>query len=156
MKIILIDGNNVIHKSERFKKIFKADKENARNSFVEKVKSHFSRSYKVEFYFDGYGERKSAGIYFSGNKTADELIRDRIEKSSDNRKLTVISSDKGITDLAKVCGCSVISSDKFAVELEGNTHLFKNKNINHLLNTDNEKPNSVSKKEIDFFREKFS
>lgn len=156
MKIVLIDGNNVIHKSAQFKKIFMNDKIAARQSFVEKVKSHLGRGCRIEFYFDGYSEQNLSGIYFSGNKTADDLIRNRIEGSEDHRNITVVSSDNGITGLARVCGCTVKSSEEFLKELEGKENIFKGKNINHLLEKDNEKPNSVSRKDLDYFRDKFS
>ncbi|MFZ1321162.1 MAG: NYN domain-containing protein [Ignavibacteria bacterium] len=155
MKIILIDGNNVIHKSALLKKIFMNDKIAARQSFVEKVKTHLGRGCKIEFYFDGHSEQSFSGIYFSGNKTADELIRKRIENSNDHRNMTVVSSDHGITGLAKICGCTIMKSEEFLIDLEGKENIFKGKNINHVIEKDNEKPNSVSRKELDFFRDKF-
>lgn len=155
MKIILIDGNNVIHKSIQFKKIFMNDKIAARQSFVEKVKTHLGRGYKIEFYFDGHSEQSFSGIYFSEDKTADELIRKKIENSTDHRNITVVSSDNGITGLAKVCGCTVIKSEDFLKDIEDKDKVFSGKNINHVIEKDNEKPNSVSRKELDFFRDKF-
>ncbi|MBK9330817.1 MAG: NYN domain-containing protein [Ignavibacteria bacterium] len=159
-KFILIDGNNVIHKSQALKQLFIKDKIAARRSLIEKVKTRFGSGCKIEFYFDGHSDSKSSGIFFSGNKTADELIRSRLERSEDHRNFTVVSSDTYITGLAKACGCIVRSSEEFLGEfqkdIENDGKVFNGKNINERFIPDSEKPVSLSRKELDFYRKKFS
>ncbi|MBK8981967.1 MAG: NYN domain-containing protein [Ignavibacteria bacterium] len=155
-KIILIDGNNVLHKSSVLKQLFIKDKIAARRSLIEKVKTRFGSGCNIEFYFDGHSDSKSSGVFFSGNKTADELIRSRLERSEDHRNFTVVSSDNFVTGLAKACGCIVISSEEFLKDIENDGLVFKGKNINELYIPDSEKPRSLSRKELEFFRDKFS
>ncbi|HAY33480.1 MAG TPA: NYN domain-containing protein [Ignavibacteria bacterium] len=155
-KIVLIDGNNVIHKSPALKQLFAKDKNAARRSLIEKVKTRIGRGNSVEFYFDGHSDSKSSGIFFSGNKTADELIRSRIEKTEDHKNMTVVSSDTFITGLAKACGCAVRSSAEFLQSLENEDKVFNGKNINERYVPDNEKPKSSNRKELDFYRKHFT
>ncbi|MBS1518671.1 MAG: NYN domain-containing protein [Bacteroidetes bacterium] len=153
-KYLLIDVNNVIHKSPRLKSLFSKDKKHAILSFIEKVKTQFGRNFRIEFYLDGHGETTANNIFYSMSRTADELIRKRIEDSNNHRNLTVVSSDSYITGLAKACGCEVKSSEEFLKLTEEN--VFKDKNINHVLESESEKPKSVSRKDLDYYKNLFS
>jgi hypothetical protein len=152
MKTIIIDTNNLIHQIPEFRSQFIKDNQQAQLAIVEAVKSRLPKNVKVVFFFDGYSCIDLPGIIFSGKKKADELLRDYIEKNCGN--LTVVSNDRGITDLAAICSCEVKRSEMFWKEL--NDPAF-NKNINHLFIDENdEKPDRTTKKDFEFFKNKFT
>ncbi len=101
MKTIIIDGNNLIHKIPHLKNLFSTDKESAMLALIESVKVRIHGNEKAVFVFDGYGNIKRSDVIFSNEITADEVIRKRIENFPDHRKLKIVSSDTGITNLAK-------------------------------------------------------
>jgi len=67
----------------------------------------------------------------------------------------VVSSDYGITNLAKMCGCEVKKSEDFWKELNSPSSS-KNKSINQLLYKNGEKPDRITKKELDEFKKYFT
>ena len=157
MKTIIIDANNVIHKDAQLKALFNKDKEAAQLALVEKVKAGLNKDEKAVFVFDGFGKSTNSSVIYSENKTADELIRKRIENFTDVKKLTIVSSDNGITGLARVCGCTVKSSENFLNEISKKQNVTSGKNINQNYLYDlNEKPESMNKKEIEEFKKYFT
>jgi predicted RNA-binding protein with PIN domain len=155
MKTIIIDGNNLIHKVPEYKKRFQENKEATALSLIESVKSKIKRT-KIVFVFDGFGDIKMNNVIFSGKLTADEVIRKAIEDNYEKKQFTVISSDAGITGLARICGCEVKTSEEFWNEIKPKT-VQNNKNINQLLYLDeNEKPERITKKELNEFKKYFT
>lgn len=69
--------------------------------------------------------------------------------------ITVISTDRGITEFAEVCSCKIKLSEKFWAEINNPV---SNKNINQLYipPEEYEKPERMSKKDLDEFRKYFS
>lgn len=159
MKTIIIDGNNLIHKIEKFKKIFDKDKYNAQSALSEAIKIRIARSMKVIMVFDGHSDRKISGTIYSGVKTADEVIRQYIEENYNRIPILVVSSDKGITNLAKLCGCEIKKSEVFWNEIDKEVKTLKTsseKNINQLYDDGKEKPERLSKKEFNEFKKYFT
>ena len=157
MKTIIIDSNNLLHKIPHLKALFLKDKEAAQLSLTESVKCNFGKGVKLIFVFDGFGKLKSRDVIFSEERTADEIIREKIENYSDHKKLKVVSSDNGISDLARVCGCETISSDEFWKEISRVKSATDGKNINQDYRYDKpEKPGRMSKKDLDEFRKYFT
>jgi len=154
MKTIIIDSNNLIHKVPDFRKLFNENPESAQLTLVESVKTKVNRNYKLIFVFDGYGSVKRNYIEYSGNKKADDVIRKYIEDNYTSKTLCVVSSDAEIQRLAKICGCEVKTSEDFWKEI--NPPAVKEKNINQLIYKDEEKPDRISKKELDEFKKYFT
>lgn len=150
---ILIDGNNLIHKSDNLKKQFLKDKTASQLSLIETVYSKVSRTDKVIIVFDGFGNFKKTGVLFSEKDTADNIIRRKIEKFADHKKLKVVSSDNEIMRLAKVCGCIVQKSEEFWKSINTVKFPTEKDNINHLII---EKPNNISKKDMEYYKKMFS
>jgi predicted RNA-binding protein with PIN domain len=148
MKTIIIDGNNLMHKIYG----------NANNqlALIESVKTFVGKKDKVIFYFDGVGESDRSAVIFSGKKKADDLMREFIEKFKNHKMLKVVSSDREISGLAKVCGCEVQSSEEFWKEMN-KKNLMKGKNVNQnfIYDKKDEKPSGVSRKSLDEFRKLF-
>jgi predicted RNA-binding protein with PIN domain len=154
---IIIDGNNLLHKIPHLEKLFHKDKEAAQSALIEAVKSHQAKQDNITFIFDGAGKINKPGVIYSKKVTADEVIRNKIENFSDTRQLKVVSSDNDIINLAKVCGCEVRKSEDFWKELTIIKSPTQGKNINqNYIYEDTEKPERLSKKEIDEFKKYFS
>ena len=152
MRTVIIDGNNLLHKMQNLKKLFASNPESAQLSLYETVKGKLSKNDKLILVFDGFSSIKSSNIIFSGVKTADEIIRKYIEENYQKKSMAVISSDNEIISIAKACSCEILKSEDFVSEKK----TLKNENINHLMPKDNEKPERMSKRDFDFFKNKFS
>jgi len=137
-----------------FKRLFSESPESAQHTLIESVKSKVNKNYKLIFVFDGFGDIKRHYVNYSGKKTADEVIRKYIEDNYTKKSLTIVSSDAEIQRLAKVCGCEIKKSEDFWKEL--NPSPTKGKNINQLLYKDGEKPDRISKKELEEFKKYFT
>lgn len=123
MNRFLIDGNNLIPKVRKTAAINTANPQGARELLVLTLeKSPVFKKDKIHLFFDGHENGKIAAggmhITYSGNKEADYFIRKEIEKAHNGKGLTVVSSDHGIINLAKVCGCKIIKSEEMAAMLE--------------------------------------
>ncbi len=146
MEKIIIDGNNLMHKIPHIN--------DSRKAVVEAVRSRTAKN--VIFVFDGHGE-DSSHVRFSGSQTADAIIRQYVEMNSGNTELTVVSSDTGITDLARACACRVIKSEDFWNSISSNDGVTPDKNVNQLYYyNDDEKPSGLSKKDIKEFKKYFT
>ncbi len=121
---ILIDGNNLLHKIPKLSKNSTSD---TRISLALKLDNYFAkRNINCTVIFDGHRKdtirTNKVKIEYSGSITADEIIRTEIERAKNTKLLTVISSDTGITDLAKVCSCDIIKSEDFSKMLNENNN----------------------------------
>ncbi len=157
MKTIIIDSNNLLYKIPHLKNLFSKDKESAQLALVELIKPLSRKGERMIFIFDGFGKSINQHVIYSENKTADEIIRSRIEKFSDCRKLKIVSSDYGITNFAKVCGCEVQKSEDFWEESGNRKSVTSGKNINqNYLYDKSEKPERMNKKELDEYKKYFA
>jgi predicted RNA-binding protein with PIN domain len=153
MKTIIIDGNNLLHKIQSIKEMHSYDKQGAAFALRDFVRSRYQGKAKIVIVFDGHGKNEGQSVIYSGNVTADTVIREKIEQAKNSRELVIVSSDAGITDLAKVCGCEVIKSENFAKSLTGEVKSpAKGKDVNELF----EKPDRSTKKEIEEFKKYFT
>lgn len=119
----IIDGNNVIGKISSLKKLQIKDKQGSREKFASMVGRNFGKmNSKVSLHFDGYpGEEIKilrVKVIYSKNITADEMIKKEIEKSKNPRNLVVITSDSNLSEFARKCSCSIISSEDFVRQIK--------------------------------------
>lgn len=154
MNTIIIDSNNLIYKVTEFKRLFSENPESTQLTLIESVKSKVNKNYKIVFIFDGFGNIKRNNVEYSGKLSADDVIKKYIENNYSKKTLTVVSSDAEIIRLARVCGCEVKKSEDFWKEL--NPSPTKGKNINQLLYKDGEKPDRISKKELEEYKKYFT
>lgn len=113
-----IDGNNIIGSVEKLKSLQKKDKQLSREKLVNMIENFFiNKNVNVQLFFDGYENLKlnsaKIKIHYSQNKTADELIKTSISNYKNRKKIIVVSTDRGITNFAKVCSCTIISASEF-------------------------------------------
>jgi len=75
----------------------------------------------VSVHFDGYLNEAfnvpGLKIKYSGSKTADDKIKNEIEKSRNPKNITVVTSDNNVAQFARVCSCQVIKSEDFSKKL---------------------------------------
>ncbi len=115
MRHFIIDGNNLIGKMPALKS---KDKTSERENLAFILERYFSKKKnKVSLHFDGHQSVpiKVSGIkiYYSGSRTADEMIKQEIERSDNQKNIIVITSDNNLKEFARVCSCSVINSEDF-------------------------------------------
>lgn len=122
MKKYLIDGNNLIGKIVLLSNIQKKDKQSSREKLAHLLDRFFSeKKVRAILFFDGYENQKikttRIQIVYSDRISADEKIKIQIESEKSTRNAIIVSSDNGIKEFAKVCGCKVISSEEFGSEI---------------------------------------
>ncbi|MFH0736508.1 MAG: NYN domain-containing protein [bacterium] len=134
----LIDGNNIIHKMPKLYKLAKKSEQGTREKLTFLLDRYFyNKNINCTVYFDGFVKEaiktNKIKIQYSNNKTADDLIRNDIEGAKNPRQFTIVSSDLGITDLARVCSCKIIKSEDFGKLLDN-----ENENSGFCENKENE------------------
>ncbi len=165
MQEYIIDAHNVIHTNVQFRNQISQGIDAARLSFLTAVESYSTDypSYTFTVVFDG----RNAGVgsayhqvkvQYSNNKTADELIKKRIRKLSGNKNVIIVSSDTEIHNYARVNAMKVEGATQFAQKIlsgkRKNTGGTKGKK-RFIHDTKNEKPTSVSKREIEEMKKLF-
>jgi predicted RNA-binding protein with PIN domain len=137
-----IDANNLIGKIPKLRKLKGSD---SRERLIFLLQRFFSgKKVNVTLFFDGHQSeniKTNFEIVYSLNRSADELIKQRIDRSKRNKNLVVVSSDLEIFAYAKECGCKAVKSEEFY------------KNISSTQSDDlTEKPNNF---DIDEFKKIF-
>mgnify|MGYP001468002585 FL=1 len=122
-------------------KIQKKDKQSSREKLALMLQRFFlNKKANVTLHLDGFAVSKiNAGrikIIYSENTTADEKIKNQIEKSKSPRTITVITSDSNLTQFAKVCSCKVIPSEDFAKQLNNKSQNDEQTIIDSMKNDD--------------------
>ena len=150
-RVVIIDGHNLLHKIPGIKDRYKQNPDFAITSLVKIIKPGLKKNEKLVLVLDGFGTPLFPFIIYSGNKSADYVIRGYIEENYQKTSIVVISSDREITNLAKACGCEVMLSEDF---------FNKTKNMQSTVTVTkketNEKPETISKKEFEEFKKYFS
>ena len=82
---------------------------------------------RIHLVFDGNPEQTPTDIpvnpkftiHFPGEgQSADDIIKDMMDRQTDRRRFFVVSSDRAIRELAKKKGLEAVTSDVFARELK--------------------------------------
>ncbi len=113
MVLYLIDGNNLIGKIKTLKK-----RDVTREKLAYMIEKHFlGKNNNAVLFYDGFMKEairvEGVDIVYSDKSTADEKIKDRIEREKNPRVITVVTSDFNLQEFAKVCRCDVVSSEDF-------------------------------------------
>ncbi|RPI14641.1 MAG: hypothetical protein EHM58_16060 [Ignavibacteriae bacterium] len=161
METIIVDAYNLIHKVKELQVLLKQSQEVAVDIMIAKFQSHFiSGKTKIVIVFDGYGMNKQAGnIMIKFAKTdvghhyenADDLIKATIDKTRNKKLIKVVSSDNSITLYARDSGCRIQSSASFWGELKE-----KRTRRNIQLGEQNEKPQVVTRSELEYLLKQFT
>jgi predicted RNA-binding protein with PIN domain len=100
----------------------KKDKQASREKIVFMLDRYFAnKKANVFLHFDGHPNSKINSsrmkIVYSENQTADDKIKKQISQSKSPRNIIVVTSDSNLAQFAKVCSCTIYSSDDFAAEI---------------------------------------
>ncbi|MCW5851436.1 MAG: NYN domain-containing protein [Anaerolineae bacterium] len=121
---LLIDGHNLIGQMSDIRLSDPDDEA----KLVARLQSYYRLTREpITVVFDSGGVqgigRPAAGqgvsvIYAATSEDADSVIRRRVERDRAPRQLTVVSSDRRVTDLALACGAQVVKSRDFARQMD--------------------------------------
>ncbi len=173
-KEYLLDGYNVIHATAELKRTINSfGMDRARADLIAAVASYMRRKRgECTIVFDGIVNDRAASprvrILSSGNRTADQVIQERIR--AQGKTLIVVTSDLEIIETARVNMAELISSGQFAQQLgmtgnagEGDVTASTSKRIRgdgrphriDELKEQSEKPNMMSDGEMDEWKRLF-
>lgn len=158
MKHYIIDTFNVINKSNFIKFKAKKDKTTAVACLIALVKTYCEKypTYSFTLVCDGKVDEplissKNIKIISAINQSADNVIKQIIEKTHPKNNIVIVSSDLEVYSFAKANICEVLQSEKFLQILQTVDKLPKSKVSLYK----SEKPISASKKEIAEFKKMF-
>ncbi len=118
MKHYIIDGNNLIGKDKFLNQIQKKNKQQSRERLALLISKYFShKKVTVNLHFDGFENERIMVSYvkikYSEKFSADEKIKQEIEKSKNPRNIILITSDNNLAEFGRVCSCQLIKSEEF-------------------------------------------
>lgn len=119
---IVIDGYNLIRRSDHFGTLDSQDLQAGRDALVDALAAYKRiKAFSITVVFDGMGapsgmprrdRLKGIELYYSrAGETADTVIKRMARRQKE--KLLVVSSDHEITDYAKAQGAAIIGADEF-------------------------------------------
>lgn len=114
----IIDGWNVVHKIGQLREAHSPCEEFM--YYIIKHKLTGSTNNKVTAIFDGKYNMSSEGllggefrILFSGEKTADDVIKDKVTRYKNKKQIVVVTDDRGIRQYVKTQGVRCLSVKEF-------------------------------------------
>jgi predicted RNA-binding protein with PIN domain len=143
MKHFIIDGNNLIGKINSLQRLQRKDKQQSKVKLAFLIENYFQgKNAKVTIHFDGYEQQPiklvNSNITYSQNATADEKIKQQIELSSNTKNIIVVTSDNNLREFARVCSCSLQTSENLAGNLQRRDSDDEADRINRMSNDVNE------------------
>lgn len=118
MKHYIIDGNNLIGKDKILNQIQKKNRQQSREKLAFLISRYFSlKKTAVSLHFDGFENEKinvtGINIKYSEKSSADEKIKQEIERSKNPKNIILVTSDSNLAEFGRVCSCQVIKSEEF-------------------------------------------
>lgn len=121
MKIYVLDGNNILGKWNKNRKIV-SDKRIELAVYLDRYFGSFN--YEVFLFFDGYLKESlnfiNLKIIYSNNLEADLLIKKKIDSIKNPKLITLVTSDFNLQQYGKVNSCTIISSETFIKKIISN------------------------------------
>ena len=126
MKVLIVDGYNVIHRVPRFHSVLQKNLEAARESLLSycstwrDTRGDFAELLVVfdgDSSVEGTGHRMVRGVqvtYTRTGETADDRIRGMVDDSPRNRECVVVTDDAELAAAVRSRGGRFISSTEFA------------------------------------------
>ncbi len=120
----LVDGNNVMAQRVGWHR----DKAGARRALMEELARFAAlRRVRVAVVFDGAPEKHFADgasyrgvrvFYAARGSDADERVKALVEAARERRTLTVVTSDRALSDYVRRCGARVLRAGEFRRRIE--------------------------------------
>jgi len=123
LKHYIIDGNNLLGKERLLIELQKKDKQQSREKLAFMLSRYFGKGKSsVSLHFDGF-EREAIRvvnirIIYSGNNSADNIIKTEIESSKNPKNIILVTSDSNLMEFGKVCSCKLVKSEEFVKYLK--------------------------------------
>jgi len=138
----IIDGNNLIGKVPRLKELHFKDKQLSRSELVSILNPYFAgKKINLTLHLDGFKNlplNLSKGkIIYSDQITSDAKIKDEISKSRNPKLITLVTSDRLLSDFARANSCSVIKSEEFVKMMKVKNE--RNEEVQKIRNLENDK-----------------
>jgi predicted RNA-binding protein with PIN domain len=117
--LFVIDGNNLLHTSDRWDSIPWTTRRLTLLEFIEKERLLGSPRNRATVVYDGHGPRtRRTGpvlieAVFSGDQDADTVIRDLVGALKNARDTVVVTNDKSIRLSVRKKGAQVLSCEEF-------------------------------------------
>lgn len=118
----IIDGYNLLHEIPTLKKLLASDAMMAREQLIDII-AHLTmkKKFRCTVVFDGAkpnlqnfpASNTPIHVVYAFPLSADDKIRDMIEKSKTRTSLVIVSSDHEILNFARVCSCTTHTSKYF-------------------------------------------
>ena len=111
MLVYIIDGFNLIYRITSLKN--SSTPHQALINYIRKNKFTGSRNNRVMIVFDGklnfeaIQQRGRFEVFFSGESTADDLIKKRLSQMKNKKEVVVVSDDREIRDAARAQGARI-------------------------------------------------
>jgi predicted RNA-binding protein with PIN domain len=127
---MIIDGYNVIHADGQLKGVAKRDLQEARRQLIGRLSRYLEqKNLQVTLVFDGHGGMTDVDVeipgrlqvlFSSAGQSADEVILQILETSSNPRRYIVVTSDMAdIGRSARSMGVQIIASKSFLSRICG-------------------------------------
>jgi len=131
MQKFIVDGYNVIHADPQLKRILRSDLEAARRRLVRRLTLYLeTKNVSLTVVFDGHGGITDVEVEIPGRlqlmysptgQSADDLILEILESSTNPREYVVVTSDMAdIGRAARSLGADVLPSAEFLSRIELN------------------------------------
>jgi predicted RNA-binding protein with PIN domain len=116
VRVYLIDGYNLLHRIPDLEKSASPQGELVR--FIKRHRLTGSHNNRVTVVFDGHeppGMPAEGGysIVFSEDRSADDVIKERVAKATNKSQVVVVSDDREIRDCARGEGATICRVDEF-------------------------------------------
>ncbi|MBU1524491.1 MAG: NYN domain-containing protein [Candidatus Omnitrophica bacterium] len=135
MLAYIIDGFNLVHKISSLKN--SASPHTCLIQYIKRNKLTGSRRNRVVMVFDGGINEEAAGereyeVIFSQDRSADDLIKERVKHAKNKSQILVVSDDREIRDAIKSEGaCPLRTADFLKIKKKDNQE--KEKEISYTL-----------------------
>ena len=123
----LLDGNNIIHQIPKLALKKFEDQRRAFVQWIEIRRPQGSLKNRVTVIFDGRPGRDGSiqssivEVKFSGDDSADNVIRHFVEESAGKKNIIVVTNDRDIKYSVRKEGAAVWSVEEFMAKLESST-----------------------------------
>ncbi len=163
MKTYIIDALNVINISPTLKPILNSSKDNAVSAFCSELSIYLQKypSYKFIVVVDGNLQpinkyNRNITLVESQNNTADNKIKEIFSNMPNKSNINIVSSDNEVYNYARMNAAGAITSIDFIQQIS-QKHSSKSPTTKSSSSKGKQdKPNSPSKKDVNFFKELFS
>lgn len=115
MLVYIIDGFNVIHKIPELKTSLSPQKDLI--AYIKRKRLTGSKNNRVVVVFDGKPDltlgEKDFEVFFSQDRTADDVIKEKVSRMKNKRQVLVVTDDREIVSRVKNEGAAVLRVSDF-------------------------------------------